>query len=205
MEAPQAPRFFASPEAFGAWLERNHAKARELLVGYWKVGTGKPSMTWPQSVEQALRFGWIDGVRRSLGAESYAIRFTPRRPGSPWSRVNVATAHRLVAEGRMAPAGLRAFGARSKDWKPRASYEQAKAPRFGAAHLRAFKANPEAWAYFSKRAPGYRRLATWWVVSAKREETKERRLSILITASAKGKDVGDWKAPPGKAARTRKP
>jgi uncharacterized protein YdeI (YjbR/CyaY-like superfamily) len=114
MVVPAKPRFFRSPEAFGAWLEANHAKAREVTVGYWKVGTGKPSMTWAQSVEQALRFGWIDGVRHSLGDESYCIRFTPRKPGSHWSNINVRLAKRLQAEGRMTEAGLAAFRARLK-------------------------------------------------------------------------------------------
>src|SRR5919106_474060 len=117
------PAFFASPEGFGAWLRRNHAREPALLVGYWKVGTGRPSMTWAQSVEQALRFGWIDGVRRSLGPDSYSIRFTPRKARSTWSAVNIKRMGELIEAGRVAPAGLAAFEARTDDRSGIYSYE----------------------------------------------------------------------------------
>jgi uncharacterized protein YdeI (YjbR/CyaY-like superfamily) len=186
------PRFFASPAAFGRWLAANHAKAGEVLVGYHKVATGRPSLTWAQSVEQALRWGWIDGVRRSLGAEAYTIRFTPRKPGSHWSLANVRTAQRLVAEGRMLPAGQAAFDARTPERTGRASFEQGEVA-FAPAQAKAFRAQRAAWAWFTRQAPpSYRKAATWWVVSAKREATKASRLAQLIACSAQGKVVPQY-------------
>ncbi|MEA3202491.1 MAG: hypothetical protein QOI63_157 [Thermoplasmata archaeon] len=186
------PRFFASPAAFGKWLAANHAKRKEILVGFHKVATGKPSLTWAQSVEQALAHGWIDGVRRSLGPEAYTIRFTPRKPGSHWSAVNVRTAQRLVAEGRMRPAGQAAFDARTPERTARASFEQGEVA-FAAAQAKEFRAHKAAWAWFSKQAaPSYRKAATWWVVSAKRDATKARRLAQLIACSAEGKTVPQY-------------
>jgi uncharacterized protein YdeI (YjbR/CyaY-like superfamily) len=182
------PRFFATPAAFGKWLDAHHATAAELLVGFHKVATGKPSLTWAQSVEEALRFGWIDGVRRSLGADAYTIRFTPRKAGSHWSAVNVRTAGRLVAEGRMRPAGQAAFDARSEARTAKASFEQGEVS-LTAAQAKAFKTDKAAWAWFSKAAPSYRKAATWWVVSAKRPETQERRLGQLIECSAADRTV----------------
>jgi uncharacterized protein YdeI (YjbR/CyaY-like superfamily) len=186
------PRFFSSPAAFGKWLAANHAKRAELLVGYHKVATGKPSLTWAQSVEEALRHGWIDGVRRSLGPEAYTIRFTPRKPGSHWSTVNVRTAERLVREGRMAPAGQAAFDARTPERTGRASFEQGDV-RLTPAQAKAFKADEAAWAWFTKQAPpSYRKAATWWVVSAKRDATKASRLALLIACSAEGRVVPQY-------------
>jgi uncharacterized protein YdeI (YjbR/CyaY-like superfamily) len=200
MAGAPTPVFFATPEEFGAWLETNGATAPELLVGYWKAGTGRPSMTWPRSVEQALRFGWIDGVRRSLGDESYCIRFTPRRPGSAWSATNVATARRLVAEGRMAPAGLRAFEARAEGRSGVYSYEQPKEPRLPAADLKALKADAKAWAWYSKQTKTYRKVTAHWVSGAKKEETRARRLKLLVECSREGKPVPPFVPRRGKAA-----
>jgi len=198
---PAKPRFFAAPEDFGAWLDRHAATATELLVGYWKVGTGKPSMTWAQSVEQALIHGWIDGRRRSLGDDAYAIRFTPRKPGSHWSAVNVATAKRLLREGRMAPAGAAAFAARRADRTATASYEQRKAARFAGEDLRRLKADAKAWAWFRKAPPSYQHACAWWVQSAKRPETRERRLAVVIHHSHLGETAPQWRwAKTGKAA-----
>lgn len=190
--------FFASAAEFGGWLERHGGGEPELLVGYWKVGTGKPSMTWAQSVEQALRFGWIDGVRRSLDADSYCIRFTPRKRGSNWSAINIATAKRLAAEGRMAPAGLRAFEARTDERSAIYAYEQRKAAKLAPADLKAFKADAKAWAWYSRQAPSYRKGTAHWVTSAKKEETRARRLGALIAFSRKGQPVPRFVPPPGK-------
>jgi uncharacterized protein YdeI (YjbR/CyaY-like superfamily) len=191
------PAFFAAPEEFGAWLEEHHESATELLVGFYKKGTGKPSITWEESVEQALRFGWIDGVRRSLGDESYTIRFTPRKPTSNWSLINVAKVEELRERGLMAPAGLRAYEARTPDRTGVYSSERSEAAVLAPELEQRFRANSEAWQWFSARPPGYRRTATHWVVSAKREETRARRLQQLIDCSAEGRTVPPL-TPPGK-------
>ena len=178
------PTFFAGPADFRAWLEEHHADEAELLVGFHKKATGKPSMTWPESVDEALCFGWIDGLRRSLGPESYVIRFTPRKARSTWSAVNIGRARALIAEGRMRPAGLRAFEARTDDKSAIYAYEQRRSANLEPEHEREFRANAAAWEFFHSRPAWYRRNATWWVVSAKREETRLRRLRTLIEDSA---------------------
>ena len=183
------PVFFATPEEFRAWLAAHHADERELLVGFHKKATGKPSMTWPESVDEALCFGWIDGVRRSLGEESYLIRFTPRKARSTWSAVNIDRARELIAEGRMRPAGLAAFEARTDDRSAIYAYEQRHAAKLEPDHEREFRANTAAWEYFQSRPPSYRRTAIWWVVSAKREETRRKRLRTLIEGSAHGRTI----------------
>jgi uncharacterized protein YdeI (YjbR/CyaY-like superfamily) len=183
------PVFFATPQEFRAWLEEHHADARELLVGFHKKGSGRPSVTWPESVDEALCFGWIDGIRRSLGDESYTIRFTPRKPRSTWSAVNVRRARELVAEGRVRPAGLAAFEARSATRSGIYSYEQRGRAKLEPEHERELRANASAWEFFQSQPPGYRRTATWWVVSAKREETRRRRLRTLIEDSAEGRTI----------------
>jgi uncharacterized protein YdeI (YjbR/CyaY-like superfamily) len=183
------PLFFATADAFGAWLEEHHETATELVVGFHKKATGRPSLTWPESVEQALRFGWIDGVRRSLGDESYTIRFTPRKPTSNWSAVNVAKVEELKARGLMAPAGLRAYEARTPERTGVYSFERSEPAVLPADFERRFRANSGAWEWFAGRAAGYRRTATHWVVSAKRAETRLRRLQQLIDCSAEGRNV----------------
>lgn len=210
--AAAKPTFFARPQEFGAWLAQHGASGRELLVGYRKVGSGKPSMTWAESVEQALMHGWIDGRRHSLGPDAYAIRFTPRQPGSHWSAVNVATAQRLLAAGRMAPAGRAAFAARRAERTAQASYEQRKAAKLEGDDLRRFKANAKAWAWFRAAAPSYQRACAWWVQTAKRPETRRRRLDLLIRHSALGETAPQYrwakaaKANAGKAsARSKGP
>ena len=182
------PVFFSSPALFRTWLSRNHASAGELLVGFHKVDSGKPSMTWPESVDQALCFGWIDGVRRSLGSESYVIRFTPRRSRSIWSAVNVRRANELRKLGLMRPPGLKVFQARDRMKTNRYSFEREHV-RFSRAQTAEFRANVPAWKYFQSRPPGYRKVATWWVLSAKKEETKVRRLATLIADSALGRVI----------------
>ena len=177
------PTFFATPADFRAWLEENHERAAELWVGFHKKATGRPSITWPEAVDEALCFGWIDGIRRSLGDESYVIRFTPRKPRSTWSAVNIARAKALIAEGRMRPAGLAAFEARSDDRSAIYSYEQRHEVRLAPDEEREFRANERAWEFFQAQPISYRRPALWWVVSAKREETRARRLRTLIEDS----------------------
>jgi uncharacterized protein YdeI (YjbR/CyaY-like superfamily) len=183
------PRFFATPAAFRQWLDANHATATELVVGFRKVGSGKPSITWPESVDEALCVGWIDGVRRSLDADSYAIRFTPRKPGSTWSAVNVRKMADLIAQRRVRPAGLKAFEARSEAKTGTYSYEQRQSAAFDDAAEAEFRANAAAWADWQARPPWYRRTATWWVVSAKKDETRRKRLAALIAASAAGEPI----------------
>jgi uncharacterized protein YdeI (YjbR/CyaY-like superfamily) len=185
----QAPAYFATPNEFRGWLEQNHGAAKELLVGFHKKDSGNPSITWPESVDQALCFGWIDGVRRSLGEESYAIRFTPRKQGSTWSAVNIARVKELTAAGLMRPAGVKAFEARQAHKSAIYSYEQRHAAQFDAAAERQFRANKKAWAFFQQQPPGYRRLCTYFVTSAKQEETRTRRLARLIADSEQGKRI----------------
>lgn len=183
--ATSKPRYFKSPEAFRAWLARHHASKDELLVGYYKVATGRPSMTWSESVDQALCFGWIDGIRRRVDDERYSIRFTPRRPGSKWSDVNLKKVAKLKRAGLMAPAGLAAFEKRIVGRRAGYAYEENIKP-FPAAMLREFRAHGEAWSFFREQAPSYRKKVTHWVTSAKQEATRERRLRKLIEACAKG-------------------
>jgi len=183
------PRFFATPGDWRKWLEENHERETELVVGFYKRDSGKPSITWPESVDGALCFGWIDGVRRSIDASSYTIRFTPRRSRSIWSKVNVRRAEELIALGLMQPAGLRAFEARQEVRSGVYSFEQEEI-RFDKKQEQEFKRNKDAWRYFQSQAPWYRRTATYWVISAKREETKARRLKTLIEDSAAGRTIG---------------
>jgi uncharacterized protein YdeI (YjbR/CyaY-like superfamily) len=182
------PMFFPTPADFRAWLERNHQTCKELVVGFWRKDTGKPSITWPQSVAEALCFGWIDGIRRSHSAEAYTIRFTPRRKGSRWSAINIRLIEELEAAGRMTDAGRKAFDAR-----PHAlgySYERREAT-LDRALISKFKkySGGAAWRFHSAQPPGYRKLTAWWVMSAKQAETRERRLAKLMDFSARGKRI----------------
>jgi uncharacterized protein YdeI (YjbR/CyaY-like superfamily) len=188
MAAGGQPRFFRTAAEFRRWLQRHGATRSELVVGFYKVGSGRPSMTWPESVDEALCFGWIDGVRRSVDASSYEIRFTPRQPKSIWSTKNIQRAQELIAEGRMRAAGRAAFEARREDLVRRYSFEQAD-PALGPEHERRFRANRKAWAFFQSQPAYYRRLVTWWIVSAKRAETRERRLDTLIRDSEAGERI----------------
>jgi uncharacterized protein YdeI (YjbR/CyaY-like superfamily) len=183
------PTFFAAPADFRAWLEEHHAAESELLVGFYKKGSGRPSITWPESVDEALCFGWIDGVRRSLGDEAYTIRFTPRKRRSIWSVVNVRRAGELIEEGRMRPAGLAAFEARTEERSGVYSFEQKDPVAFDEARARRFQADAKAWEFFQAQPPWYRRTATWWVISAKKEETRAKRLATLIEDSAAGRAI----------------
>lgn len=184
-----APHFFAAPEEFRSWLEENHATARELWVGYYKKGAGRPSMTWPQSVDEALCFGWIDGIRKSVDGESYMNRFTPRKPNSNWSAVNIARVAELTAQGRMQPAGLAAFERRRDETTAAYSYEQREHAALDEAEEEQLRANPNAWQFFQARPRSYRQAAIRWVISAKKAETRQSRLARLIEDSAQGRTV----------------
>lgn len=182
------PTFFADASAFRDWLAEHHATAAELSVGFWKVGSGRPSMTWPQSVDQALCFGWIDGVRHRIDDEAYRIRFTPRKPGGVWSQVNLKRFAELEALGLVAPAG-RAAHASGKARTLEYSYERPPA-EFTPDELAHFEADATAWARFQAFPAWYRKVAIHRVVSAKGAATRARRLDILIAASAEGRQLG---------------
>ena len=177
---PPKPTFFPTPADFRTWLEAHHDKFRELLVGFHKKSSGKRSITWPESVQVALCFGWIDGVRKSLDENSYTIRFTPRKPTSNWSSININLVRKLTKQGLMHPAGLKAFAARNEEKSGIYSYEQRKSARFTRAQEKQFRANKAAWEFFRSQAPWYQRVTTYWVIGAKRGETKLKRLSELI-------------------------
>jgi uncharacterized protein YdeI (YjbR/CyaY-like superfamily) len=194
------PIFFASPDEFRAWLAENHEREKEVLVGFYKKHTGRPTLTWPQSVDEALCYGWIDGVRRSAGEEAYTIRFTPRKTKSTWSAVNLKRVPELVAEGRMRPAGLKAYEAREESNSRIYAYEQADPAAFDATLEERFRANEAAWEFFQAQPPGYRRTSTHWVMSAKQEATRLRRIDQLITDSASGRRLDQVTSP-----RARKP
>lgn len=178
--------FFANAEAFGQWLSVHHLREKELLVGFYKTTSGKPGITWPESVDQALCFGWIDGVRHSIDKDSYGIRFTPRKPSSIWSTVNIAKAEELIKDGLMQPAGLKAFEARDKLRTNLYSFEQKEAPKLSPELQRQFQAQTEAWQFFIAQAPSYQKTIIHWIMSAKKEETKIARLNQAITASGSG-------------------
>ena len=184
------PIFFATPAAFRRWLKKNHKTAKELFVGFYKKGSGRPSITWPQSVDEALCFGWIDGVRRSIDEESYFIRFTPRRAGSNWSLINIRKVEALIREGRMESAGLAAYEARKTEKSGVYSFEQRQNAKLDRKAEAKFKANKAAWKFFQSQPPGYRKVAVFYVMSAKREETRAKRLQTLIDDSAAGKRTG---------------
>lgn len=190
-------RFFATPTEFRAWLAQHHATADELWVGLHKRSSGRPSITWPESIDEALCFGWIDGIRRTIDEQSYRIRFTPRRPHSIWSSVNIRRAQSLIEEGRMQAAGLEAFARRREDRARQYSFEQGKVS-LGDAFEAEFRANAKAWSFFEAQPPSYRKTATWWVVSAKREDTRKRRLATLIADSAAGVRIAPLRRPDGK-------
>jgi uncharacterized protein YdeI (YjbR/CyaY-like superfamily) len=194
------PTFFATPGDFRAWLQEHHEAESELLVGFHKKGSGRPSITWPESVDQALCFGWIDGVRRRIDDESYSIRFTPRKQRSTWSAVNVERVGELAEMGLMRAAGVAAFERRSDDRTAIYAYEQRKNAKLDAAQERRFKANAQAWNWFQDQPAGYRRTATYWVISAKKPETRERRLAQLIEDSAAGRTIRSLTPPRGSAA-----
>lgn len=189
------PKFFPSPSAWHAWLEKHHQNHEELWVGFYKVGSGKPSITWPQAVDGALCFGWIDGVRKSLDESSYVIRFTPRRPKSIWSAVNIRRVAELGEVGLMRSAGVEAFERRAGNRSEIYAYEQRKGAKLSAAYEKQFRAHKKAWNFFQTQPPWYRRTANWWVISAKREETRLKRLAQLIEDSEHERSIAQLKRP----------
>jgi uncharacterized protein YdeI (YjbR/CyaY-like superfamily) len=180
------PKFFRTPSDFRVWLEGNHATAGELLVGFHKKGSGKPSMTWPESVDEALCVGWIDGIRRRIDEASYTIRFTPRRKGSIWSAINIARVTALTSERRMQAAGLAAFERRQPHKSGIYAYEQRR-DHLDEPYQSRLRKHKAAWTFFQAQPPSYRKRANWWIVSAKQGETRLKRLAKLIEASAHGK------------------
>jgi len=183
------PRFFSSQQQFRQWLEKNHATSTELLVGFHKKASGKKSITYAEALDEALCFGWIDGVRRNLDETSYTIRFSPRKPRSIWSLINVKHVERLQKEGRMQPAGLAAFAIR--DPKRTGIYSFENRPReLSPEYAKQFAKNKAAWEFFQAQPPGYKRVIAFWVMGAKKEETQLRRLAQLIDSSAQGQRVG---------------
>lgn len=191
---PNAPRFFASAAAFSRWLAANHAKASELVVGLRKVHVVRRGLTYAEALDEALCWGWIDGVRRAHDADAFTVRFTPRKRGSIWSLVNVRHVARLEQEGRMRAPGRAAFAARDPDKTGVYAFERGAA-ELGAAAKRAFRAHAKAWSFWQAQPPGYRRSATHWVVSAKQETTRARRLAQLITDSAAGRRLAQLARP----------
>jgi uncharacterized protein YdeI (YjbR/CyaY-like superfamily) len=182
------PQFFRSPEAFRAWLGKNHAGRSEVWVGFYKVHTGKQGLSYAQALDEALCFGWIDTTVRRIDDERHMQRFTPRKPNSYWSAINTAKAKALIRQGRMAPPGLAAFQARDAAWTSRYAHERASA-KLSATEERAFRASGKAWGKFQAMAPSYRKAAIHWVASAKKPATRARRLATLVTSSADGERV----------------
>jgi uncharacterized protein YdeI (YjbR/CyaY-like superfamily) len=180
------PKFFRSPSDFRNWLEKNHGSARELWVGFYKKASGRPSITWPESVDEALCFGWIDGIRKRVDEFSYQIRFTPRRRGSIWSAINIKRAKELTKEKRMRPAGLKAFAARIANKSGIYSYEQRRA-ELEEPYTSRLKRNRSAWDFFQAQPPSHRKMISWYIMSAKTEETRSKRFEKLMNASAKGR------------------
>jgi len=183
-----ASSFFEDAATFRAWLLENHDKEKALLVGFYKVGSGKASMTWSESVDQALCFGWIDGVRKSIDQERYCIRFTPRKPNSIWSAVNINKIEVLSQAGLMQEAGLKAFALRKEEKSKIYSHEKASVA-LAAVYEAQFKENEEAWTFFIKQAPSYRKVIIHWIMSAQQEKTRQTRLAKTIAASEKQQRV----------------
>jgi Uncharacterized protein conserved in bacteria len=183
---PVKPVFFTDATEFRSWLQRHYETTTELWVGFYKKASDKPTITWPESVDQALCFGWIDGIRQRVDHDSYAIRFTPRRKNSVWSDINTRRARSLIADGKFQTAGLKAFQARRKNKSGIYSYEQ-RPKDLEEPYRSALTKHGAAWTFFQAQPPSYRRTIAWWIVSAKREETRQDRLQKLIKSCAKGK------------------
>jgi len=185
---PKNIKFFKTTEAFRKWLEKNHNKKDELWLGYYKKASGKTSVTYKEALEEVLCFGWIDGISRSIDEEKYCQRYTPRRKGSIWSAVNIKKAEELIKNGKMHSSGLHFYKNRDPKKAGLYSFEQ-KEIKFPTALLKMLKANKKAWEYFSQLPPGYRKTSTWWVISAKQEETRQRRMKTLIADSEAGRRI----------------
>lgn len=187
--------FFASPEAFREWLAAHAGDTQEQWVGYYKKSTGKPSITWPESVDEALCYGWIDGLRKTIDAESYKIRFTPRKKSSIWSAVNIKRVAELTELGRMHPAGLKIFAERKEEKSGVYAYEQRENAELEPTEEAQLRANAQAWEFFHAQPTGYRKTAIWWVVSAKQAPTRLKRLNTLIETSAQGQRLPQFVSP----------
>ena len=185
-------KFFKTQNDFRKWLEKNHNKSNELWVGYYKKSSGKPSIDWPQSVDEALCYGWIDGIRKSIDGESYKIRFTPRKHGSIWSAVNLKRAKELIELGLMKSAGLEAFNKKDDKKINRYSFERENV-KLDIEYEKKFKFNPKSWKFFQTMPPSYKKTTIWWVMSAKQEETRLKRLNILIRCSEAGDKIPQMK------------
>lgn len=182
-----SPIFFAKPENFRGWLEKHHQLTTEQWVGFHRKSSGRKSITWPEAVDEALCFGWIDGLRKTINADSYKIRFTPRRASSIWSAINIARMSELIPEGRVRLAGMNAFQKRTPAKSHVYSYENRKAAKLSSAATKLFRAENAAWKFFQRQSKSYRQTAIWWVVSAKRPPTQENRLRRLIASSKDGR------------------
>ncbi|TDX09886.1 YdeI/OmpD-associated family protein [Flavobacterium sp. S87F.05.LMB.W.Kidney.N] len=182
------PTFFANQSEFRKWLEKNHQKEKELLVGFYKVNSKKPSMSWSESVDQALCFGWIDGVRKSIDQDSYTIRFTPRKPSSIWSAINIQKMEDLTKVGLMTDAGLKAFSFRTESKSKIYLHEKEPVP-LDEAYEKEFKSNKIAWEFFEKQAPSYKKVMIHWIMSAKQEKTRQSRLEKTIIESQNQKRI----------------
>lgn len=189
------PIFFATPAAFRAWLEAHHATTQELWVGLHKKDSGMPSITWPEAVDEALCFGWIDGIRKRVNETSYMNRFTPRKTRSNWSAINIKRVRKLTRQGRMKPAGLQAFQSCRPEKSAVYSYEQRKTAKLGKAFEQQLRSNKKAWQFFRAQAPWYQRTASWWIISAKKEETRLKRLATLIKDSEAGRKIAPLTRP----------
>jgi len=181
--SPAAPLFFETPASFRTWLDRHGATASELVVGFYKRGTGRPSLTWPESVDEALCHGWIDGVRKRIDEHAYQIRFTPRKPGSTWSAINIERMRVLEGEGRVTAAGVAALAHRKEAKSRTYSYEQTETAVLARQELALFRKHKAAWTFFEAQPPGYKHQMIWRIVSAKKPETRASRLAKLIEAS----------------------
>ena len=184
----KAPKTFRTPDAFRAWLEKHHAKAKELEIRLFKVHAAHLGITYAQALDEALCFGWIDGVVHRLDEDSFSQRYTPRQPRSNWSRRNIEHVERLKKAGRMTPAGLAAYDARDATRTGVYSFEQRR-PELAPAYLKTIRANKAAWAHFQAQAPSYRRLMAHWIMSAKKEETRRKRLDLLIECASRGRKI----------------
>ena len=186
---PVTPLFFGTPAQFRKWLIAHHKRASELWVGFYKKSSGKRSITWPEAVDEALCVGWIDGLRKTIDRDSYGIRFTPRKPTSNWSAVNIRRVQKLIRQRRMRPAGVTAFKKRSTTKSGIYSYENRRTAMLDSAAKKQFRLHSKAWEFFQARPTWYRRTAIWWVVSAKKAETRQKRLKILIADSARRQSI----------------
>lgn len=188
MDPTSDPLAFERSTDLRAWFRKNHSKASELWIRFYRLESGRPSVTYPEALDEALCAGWIDGIRKRADDESYIMRFSPRNPKSNWSTVNIRKAEALIASGRMTPAGLRSFEGRKASAEERYSYEN-RPHDLPADAVAAFKRDKKAWKFWREQPPGYRRTVTWWIVSAKRSETRARRVALLIEHSRKSERI----------------